>query len=602
MLNFHFLESLSRKYDEFGKRLAPKSKTGKKIYDFLGYFSLRERAVFYVLLLIFIVSFGLLVKKANDLITVQVPIYGGTLREGIVGIPRFSNPVLAVSDVDKDVANLIYSGLMRVGPTGSLTPDLASEYKASSDGLTYTFTLRKDIKFHDGSSVTSSDVAYTVGAIKNPIFKSPRRAAWDQVTVETPDSATVVFHLKTPYALFLENTTFGILPKQLWKKTNDDTFPYSDLNLAGVGSGPYRVTHLSKNKDGVPTVLTLTAFNAFALGRPYIPTIKLHFFSNDAAQSDAYRAGSIDTLSGVSAEDVKDVLTSNSRVVPFYLPRVFAVFFNQNQVPAFTYPEVRRALDASLDKETITDTVLHEYGNAIVGPIPPGSFGYASTTAPALTAPARLASAKALLEGNGWKLVSGVYQKAIATTDKATNKKVTLTVPLSFSIATADTPELKHTAELIRDTWNKLGAKVDLKIYEVGDLNQNVIRPRNFDALFFGEIVGRNPDPYFYWDSSQRKDPGLNIAMYANPAVDKLVASIRVSASSTDRLSKLQQLNTAIAHDTPAAFIYAPQYIYLINNRVQGVTPMSLTSPDERFSNIYTWYIDTERVWKIFKK
>ncbi|MFA6006323.1 MAG: ABC transporter substrate-binding protein [Candidatus Paceibacterota bacterium] len=594
------MESLSRKYDEFGKALAPKSKAGKKIYDFFGYFSLKERLAFYVLLLIFLMSFGLLVKKLNDMITVEVPLFGGTLREGIVGIPRFSNPVLASSDVDKDVASLIYSGLMRVGSEGKLIPDLAENYSVSPDGLTYTFVLKKNLVFHDGSKLSSADVAYTINQVKNPIFKSPRGAAWSGINIETPDDLTVVFHLKSPYALFLESTTLGILPKSLWKKTNDETFPYNELNLAGVGSGPYKVVNVAKNKDSVPTVLTLTAFNSFTLAKPYIKNIKLYFYANEEARSAAYGAGYIDTLSGITAEDVGALNTGKGHIVSFYLPRIFAVFFNQNQESAFTYREVRAALDASLDKEAITRTVLHDYGNAINGTIPPGSFGYASSTNPIKDQPARIASAQALLQQNGWNKVGGVYQKKFTGDPK--KKSSSTVVSLAFSISTADTPELKRTAELIRDTWNSLGAKVELKVYEIGDLNQNVIRPRNFDALFFGEIVGRNPDPFFYWHSSERADPGLNIAMYANPAVDKLVDSIRASASDSDRLDKLRKLDTAIKRDQPASFIYAPQYIYLINNRVRGVTPMSLTTPNERFSNIYTWYIDTERVWKIFTK
>jgi len=603
VFNFHFkidfLESLSKRYDEFGKAMAPKSKTGKKVYDFLGYFSIKERVVFYTVLCIFVISFGLLLKSLNDRVTVAVPLYGGTLKEGVVGIPRFANPVLAATDVDRDVAALVYSGLMRVGADGTLIPDLAEKYTVSPDGLTYTFSLRKRATFHDGSAVTSEDVAYTIGAVKNPIFKSPVATAWAGVTIETPDTHTVIFHLKAPYALFLEHTTLGILPKQLWKSTNDETFPYSDLNLRGVGSGPYRVTDVRTDKDGVPTSLTLSAFKNFTLGRPYIKTVELKFYTSEESRQNAMRAHTVDAISGVAAESVARAQGSNARVVTFFLPRIFAVFFNQNQVPAFTYREVRVALDTVLSKEHTTRTVLHEYGNMINGPIPPGSFGYASSSVLEKSDAVRLAEAKALLESNSWKLVNGVYQKSFANSDK---KKPATTVSLTFSLATADTPELKRAAELIRDTWTQLGARVDLKIYEVGDLNQNIIRPRTFDALFFGEIVGRNPDPFFYWHSSERKEPGLNIAQYANPVVDTLVQNIRTSADTSVRLEKLRAFEAAVKRDVPAAFIYAPQYIYLMDNTLKGVASASLTYPHERFSNIHTWYIDTERVWKIFSK
>lgn len=566
----------------------------------MGYFSIKERVFLYLLSLIFLISFGLFLREANNLITVSIPARGGTFKEGIVGIPRFANPVLATSDVDRDIAALVYSGLMRPGHDGALIPDLAEQYAISADGLTYTFKIKKGATFHDGSKVTSADVAYTVGQIKNPIFKSPRAGAWNNVAVETPDEETVIFRLKSRYLLFLENTTLGILPKKLWKKENDDTFPYSDLNITGIGSGPYRIADIVKNKSGVPTSLTLSSFRSFTLGEPYIKQINLRFFMNDEALLAAYRSGEVEAISGIPAESVSTLSLKNAGIVPLYLPRVFGVFFNQSRVPAFTYKEVRAALDGSLDKETITREVLKEYGKNISGPIPPGSFGYrpASTTIATTTPASRLVGAKALLEQNQWKLVDGVFQKSFAGADKKKSNLVSLT----FTIATADTPELKKVAEMIRDTWTSLGAKVELKVYEVGDLNQNVIRARNFDSLFFGEIVGRNPDPYFFWHSSQRLDPGLNIAQYANPAVDKLVESLRESADNSDRLTKLHTLDETIRYDVPASFIYAPQYIYVVNNKIRGMEPLSLTTPDERFSNIHTWYIDTERVWKVFSK
>lgn len=595
MLHLHFLESLSRKYHEFGKATAPRSKLGKKAYKLMSYFSLRERAVFYVFLLIFIGTSVLIVDKLNDMVTVEVPIQGGSLSEAILGIPRFVNPVLAVGDADKDVSALIYSGLMRVGPSGELIPDLAESYAVSEDGLTYTFTLRKNARFHDGIPVKSSDVGYTIRQIQNPTFKSPREPAWQGVTYETPDSRTIVFRLKTAYALFLENTTVGILPEHTWKETNEQTFPYHAYNLTGIGSGPYRVVQLEKDADGIPKRMELTSFKGFTLGTPYIQSLSLSFFPNEDEMLSAVRSGRVGAVSGLSAETLKDVQVKNRSIVPFYLPRVFGVFFNQNQVPAFSYPEVRRALDAALDKERITQSVLGEYGTVATGPIPPGSFGYQAQETAQTTGEAKLESAKALLIQNGWKQEGGIFQKVF--TDA---KKNTRAVRLSFSLATAATPELKHAAELVQDTWKKLGAEVSVKVYEVGDINQNIIRPRRFDALFFGEIVGRNPDPYFFWNSAERSGTGLNIAQYTNPAADKLTVAIRGSVSEEDRKKKLSELTRIIVNDTPVSFIYAPRFIYILPTQVRGVTPISLTTPDERFSNIYMWYIDTERVWKIF--
>src|SRR3989344_4612298 len=98
---------------------------------------------------------------------------------------------------------------------------------------------------------------------------------------------------------------------------------------------------------------------------------------------------------------------------------------------------------------------------------------------------------------------------------------------MSFSISTAETPELKQTAELLKKQWEALGAQVEIKVYEIGDLNQNVIRQRAYDALLFGIVVAREADLYPFWHSSQRLDPGLNIALYTNLKADGWLDQLR---------------------------------------------------------------------------
>jgi len=108
---------------------------------------------------------------------------------------------------------------LRATPEGDLIPDLAANFTVSPDGLTYTFTLKNDLVWHDGEPITSADVAFTIDKVRDPglAIKSPRRASWEGVTVETPDPMTVIFRIQQPYAPFLENATMGIIPKHIWQ-------------------------------------------------------------------------------------------------------------------------------------------------------------------------------------------------------------------------------------------------------------------------------------------------------------------------------------------------------------------------------------------------
>jgi peptide/nickel transport system substrate-binding protein len=155
---------------------------------------------------------------------------------------------------------------------------------------------------------------------------------------------------------------------------------------------------------------------------------------------------------------------------------------------------------------------------------------------------------------------------------------------------------------MLQEQWRKIGAQVDIKIFEVGDLNQNIIRPRKYDALLFGEVIGRDLDLYPFWHSSGRVDPGLNIALYTSLRVDKILEDIRKTTDGSQQEILYKKFNTEIESDVPAIFIYSPYFIYIVPNNIHNIHLGQLTTPGERWNGIHTWYIETSNVWKLFAK
>jgi ABC-type transport system substrate-binding protein len=147
-----------------------------------------------------------------------------------------------------------------------------------------------------------------------------------------------------------------------------------------------------------------------------------------------------------------------------------------------------------------------------------------------------------------------------------------------------------------------LGADVNVEIYETGDLNQNIIRPRKYESLFFGEVIGRELDLYPFWHSSQRNDPGLNIAVYVNSTVDKILEETRSITDPAVRDAKYASLKEEIGNDMPVVFTYSPDFLYILPKKIQNVSLTKLTIPSERFLNVSGWYIETNKVWKIFTR
>jgi peptide/nickel transport system substrate-binding protein len=532
---------------------------------------------------------GLLIYL-NQLLSVSKPTLGGSLVEGEIGTPRFVNPLLATTEADKDLTNLIYSGLMRQGPQGETIPDLAEKVDIDESGLIYTFHLRPKLTWHDGAKITADDVVYTIDKIKDPLIKSPGRSNWDGVRVEKVDDSTVRFKLTQRNPTFLDTATLGILPKHLWNKFDEETFSLNQLNTESIGSGPYELNSVRKNSEGLPEYYDLTSFKNFALGQAKIENIRLRFYPNQDALFKAYSSGEIKSLGAVPAAELEHLPSGRTQTITSKLPRVFAVFLNPNRNNFLVSKEVRQALDLITNKQEIITQVLHGYGVPAVGPL-----GLATSSVSTSTA-ANSEQARGLLTSAGW--IFNNANKQWEKQDKATKA----IQALKISLATSDTPELKSAAELIKQQWEAFGIGVDLQIFEIGDLNQKVIRPRQYEALFFGEILGRSPDLYPFWHSSGRLDPGLNIALYTNITVDTLLEQARAAKNKAELLNAYRQAELEIIDDQPAIFVYAPYFVYLLPTSIKNPAIPPINVPSDRFLLTYQWYINTEKIWKIFAK
>lgn len=575
----------------------------EKIFLALQSFSKTDRILFAVLGGVFVASGAGILFTLNSYSLIEVPRSGGQFTEGILGSPRFVNPVLAVSQADQDTAALVYSGLMRLSPSGVLIFDLAESYSVSEDGREYTFILKKGITWHDGEPIVAEDIRFTIEKIQDPNIRSPKRGNWEGIGIRLLNERTVAFTLPAAYASFLENTTVGILPSHLFSSLSPEEFTASSLNTDPIGSGPYRVESAEQDMSGIPEYYDLAAFANFALGMPYIENIRLSFYANENELLSAFKNGEIDSASSLSPERIAGVIEAENaasagtlRTAP--LPRVFGVFFNQNEQEIFTDASVRKALDKAIDKDKIVSDILFGHGEVLSGPFPPGALGFERGDADSFERIAssedRLKEARSILLEGGWVYGEGekVWKK----------KQGGETKTLAFSLSTSDVPELKAVAETLVRNWSALGAQASLKVFEAGELNQSIIRPRKYDALLFGIIVGRSPDPYAFWHSSQRLDPGLNIALYANPSADKILEESREALDERERVRTFREFREMIAKDSPAAFLYSPEFLYLAHAEIKNIELPPIMYPSERFAGVMDWSIETDKVWKIFAR
>lgn len=516
--------------------------------------------------------------------TVVVPKAGGEYTEGIAAQPRYINPILSqTSEADADLSQLIYSGLFGYDEKGNLTKRLAADWNVSEDGKVYTVTLRQGAKWHDGEEVTADDVLFTISAIQDPIYKSPLRSNWLSVEVASLDLYTVTFTLKKAYFGFLENLTVGILPKHIWENIAPENFLLADYNLAPIGSGPYSFFNSEKDSNGNMLSYELRAFGDYFDGAPYISKIAFHFYPDEMSLIDAYNRKEVQGINSVTPESMSKLEERKStRVYEIAIPRVFVVFFNVTKNAALAYDEVREALGYATDREAIVRDVLGGKGQPAYSALLPFMTGYVSD----LTLPYfDLDKANMLLDEKGWKRgEDGVRAKD--------------GIVLQMEIAVPEWPELVKTADILKTEWEKIGARVNIKILGAADIQRDVIRPREYEALLFGEAAMIDSDPYSFWHSSQKHDPGLNLALFDNKDTDDILTALREELDPEKRKEKYRTFQEILYKENPAVFLYTPSYLYVVNNSVKGIDVKSADAAAFRLSNIKNWYINTKRIRK----
>ncbi len=561
----------------------PTPKEWQALFDNL---SRREKIYFLGFFVIALISGTFILIAIDRDYSTRVPAYGGAITEGIVGTPRFINPLLAISDADRDLVRIVYAGLMKPGPDGELVPQLAERYEVSPDGLVYTFYLRDKLFWHDGKELTADDVVFTVGLAQNPAIRSSKFAAWEGVSAEAQSPREVRFHLKRPYAPFLGNTTLGIMPKHIWTGISPESFPLSNYNIQPIGSGPFLIDGVTRSSDGIITSYGLSRFRKYTPSTAYLDTFNIQFFPTEEKLTEAVQSGVVE-----SASMEQPNVPNGSTLTEIRMPRVFGVFFNQDTYEPLRDLALREALAKAVDRDRIIREARGGHALATSLPIPPGTFAHAST----LESVGRdLDGARVALEKAGYKDSDG--DGFIEKIKKKEKTKIT------FTLATVQAPELVKTGELLKEMWKEIGVDVTLRVFEKGDFEQSVIRPRTYDALLYGLVMGYDADPFGFWHASQIKPPGSNIARYANPKVDKLLEDAHATTDREKREELYKFFQEEIAKDKPAVFLYSPSFLYVTPTYLGGMNARFITFPQDRFSLIESWYTDTRSVWNFLAR
>ena len=274
--------------------------------------------------------------SVNNRFLTQIPAEGGTLTEGVIGSPKLINPILATTNTDRALTQLVYIGLVKKTNDG-FAPDLAQTYTNTASG--YTFTLPTNARWSDGAPLTSSDVAFTyqLAASQNPLLQT--------IQVSTPDAQTVIITSSNPNTDILSNATLGIMPEHIWDNTPAEALSDNPYNLKPVGNGPFRVTHV-QTKNDVTTSITLKRNKFYTNTHPHIHTYRFVFFANQQALLAALGRGRIDVTFDATTATVAE-LANRYELTRIPSPYMIGIFGRGDAVSQATANTIQQAIDNS---------------------------------------------------------------------------------------------------------------------------------------------------------------------------------------------------------------------------------------------------------------
>jgi peptide/nickel transport system substrate-binding protein len=528
-------------------------------------------------------------------------------REGVLGRPVSVSPLSARTQADRDLVSLVFSGLVRNGPSGTIVPDLAERWSVDPTGAIWSFQLRADATWHDGEPVTADDVAFTIKTLQDPSYTGPGAGSWDEITVETSGTRTVVFTLKTPLGGFLQAATQPIAPAHLLAAVPVAQLATVSFGRQPIGSGPFAVASLSDDvAELIPAATLLPSVAGDGGGAPhatdslatpapavrpngpvpYLPAMEFHFFDDPALLAAAYRAKTIDAASGLSPAVTRDLAGApDSRALRYPGSTLTAVLLNLRPGhPEFADPAVRTALLAAIDRpRIITDAFAMSAGPA-TGPIPPASAVFDPGADPPVAYD--VAAATAGLKKAGWTLAADGWHLPKAK------------APLSIELISPDegsNPAVFGAAEAVARDWSAIGLAVTHVPLAPGEFVTGRLATGKFSAAVGDVTIGLDPDLYPLFASSQTVTGGSNVIGLQDTKLDPLLAAARKTGTDAQRMAAYSALQKQLAkarYVLPLAF--ADETI-VVRDTVQGPVIRQVADPADRFWDVLTWRLAADR-------
>lgn len=497
---------------------------------------------------------------------------GGTLIMVVQPEPPTLGSYISTSQPIGQVATKVYDGLLEYAPDATAQPSLAESWELSEDGLSLTFNLRRDVKWHDGEPFTSADVQFTFMDVLSRVHPRGSGVLGQLEAVETPDDHTAVFRLRepAPYLMrVLSSYESPILPKHLFGDQDPREYSHADKP---VGTGPFVFTEWKRGQyirlDRNP--------DYWKEGLPYLDRIVARFIPDAATRTAAIETGEVDMVAfnHVPAQDLDRLRELDDVVVTTdgyaMMPGVNIMIFDTTE-PPFDKEEVRQAVSYAIDRQFIIDAIWYGIGRPATGPMASTLVDYSSDVR-RYDVEDRLEIANKLLDEAGYPRKDDGFRF-----------------------------EITHDLQPYGETWQRMGEyvaqalaeigiKVNLRYEDTPKWLKRIFTDYDFEVTSTGYFNFADPviGVHRGYHSEQIK-PGtvfVNAGRWSSPETDAIMDAARVETDLEKRKELYRELQEKLVEAAPMVWVFENVFYTVHNEKVKNVASSALGS-----------FHGMERVW-----
>lgn len=473
-----------------------------------------------------------------------IHVQASTLNLSISSSPSRLNPILANDTASSKITDWLFNGLFKYDKDGKPIEDLALSHTFETD-TKLIINLRKNVKWHDGKKFTSKDVVFTYNTILDPkVFNSIKSNYKEVKSVKALDDYTIEITYKKAYFKALEIWMVGILPYHLLK--DEKNLMTSSFNKNPIGTGPYTLESFKVGQD-----IKLKANDTYFEGKPKIDELLYKFIPDTNTSFLFLKQKKLDLSSLTPLQIDRQIDNDFKKSFEIIESQSFSYSYVGLNLKNEKFKDIRirRALSLAINRQELVDILFFGHGKICNGPFLPGSFAYDEKTK---VVQQNIKEAKKLLKELGY------------------NKNN----PFSFELVTNTGNDTRiNAAQILQYQLSKVGINMNIRVMEWQAYLNTVVHPRNYEAILLGWSLSLMPDAYPLWHSSSDKTGRFNLVGYSNKEVDRLIEQGSTTVNK-DELSKIyKSIFKKITDDIPYLFLYIPNSITVINNKIKNIEP-----------------------------